>query len=254
MRVQVFWPLDAQFYPGTIAQNGLNGGTSVKVNYDDGDTEVLMLSNEIWREAREKEKLSTLPQAPEVISGARKSMSICVEPAQSASGPRIGSGCLQATATPQPSRASDEEKLIESLAPKAVCTPSMSVELQAKKEAAVEAQVRAVADVKEEISASETPRRRGAVKRASDSPLILHSKTASAMPCVKRRREAKAGDSERTGSVQPGALSSHSPASNAIAVSSARTEFLVQGNIVAKVLDARSLPPRKRFLIRGTSP
>lgn len=46
-RISVFWPLDDQFYDGTVQSADDNG--RFEIHYDDGDTENLELTNEHWK-------------------------------------------------------------------------------------------------------------------------------------------------------------------------------------------------------------
>ena len=46
-RIKVFWPDDEQFYVGTVSSFDPESGLHT-VNYDDGDTEDLVMSKEIW--------------------------------------------------------------------------------------------------------------------------------------------------------------------------------------------------------------
>ncbi len=47
-KIEVFWPDDDKYYPGTVVTNNEDTNT-YQVDYDDGDQEVLNLRNEIWR-------------------------------------------------------------------------------------------------------------------------------------------------------------------------------------------------------------
>ena len=46
-KVSVLWPLDAKFYPGTVMSEAQDG--SRHIQYDDGDTEQLDMTTEVWR-------------------------------------------------------------------------------------------------------------------------------------------------------------------------------------------------------------
>ena len=46
--IEVFWPADNQFYPGTVASYNNDTG-KYDVNYDDGEKETLRLQDEKWR-------------------------------------------------------------------------------------------------------------------------------------------------------------------------------------------------------------
>lgn len=45
-RLEVFWPIDQSFYPGTVSAVDADGH---HISYDDGDEEVLKLNDEVWR-------------------------------------------------------------------------------------------------------------------------------------------------------------------------------------------------------------
>ena len=48
-RVEVYWPVDDMYYPGVVGEITTDGNHVV--NYDDGDSETLELTNEQWRHA-----------------------------------------------------------------------------------------------------------------------------------------------------------------------------------------------------------
>ena len=46
-RVSILWPLDEQFYPGTVESEAQDG--RLQIHYDNGDTEQLDMKKEVWR-------------------------------------------------------------------------------------------------------------------------------------------------------------------------------------------------------------
>jgi len=48
-RVEVYWPDDGLFYPGTITSVPRKRGFKFRIDYDDGEFEVLRLKDETWR-------------------------------------------------------------------------------------------------------------------------------------------------------------------------------------------------------------
>ena len=59
--IEVFWPLDMNYYQGTVTDISDSGYHTV--SYDDGDTEALLINNENWRFAQtaESNTITTLP-------------------------------------------------------------------------------------------------------------------------------------------------------------------------------------------------
>ena len=49
-RIEVYWPKEKKYFPGIIEKITFSG--RVRVAYNDGDSEMLLLSKEVWRQLR----------------------------------------------------------------------------------------------------------------------------------------------------------------------------------------------------------
>lgn len=58
-KLEVYWPLDNKYYPGIVLQRFLSliSLPRYHILYDDGDTETLVLSNEVWRHLPQNENI-----------------------------------------------------------------------------------------------------------------------------------------------------------------------------------------------------
>ena len=69
--IEVFWPMDSQYYPGSVTEISDSGYHTV--TYDDGDTEALLINEENWRFANTLQS-STVTSLPMLESNEQTSV------------------------------------------------------------------------------------------------------------------------------------------------------------------------------------
>ena len=75
--IQVFWPLDSTYYPGTITDISDTGYHTVA--YDDGDSEALLINEENWRFSRTTLSSATTHSLPRLPSSEQQTLQLLLD-------------------------------------------------------------------------------------------------------------------------------------------------------------------------------